>query len=141
MAFFFASEINRRSSNEDSYCQMEIRMNAEAAVKAMVVADGMGGLSGGKYYSEAAVNLWYQELLQILMSDRFKGNPLDRQIEILQEFSEEIYSKLNQRLYKKGLDGRNQRRNHLVCGDSFLGYIYCIKLRGQSNIPHQEWNN
>ena len=47
MAFFFASEINRRSSNEDSYCQMEIRMNAEAAVKAMVVADGMGGLSGG----------------------------------------------------------------------------------------------
>ena len=104
MAFFFASEINRRSSNEDSYCQMEIRMNAEAAVKAMVVADGMGGLSGGKYYSEAAVNLWYQELLQILMSDRFKGNPLDRQIEILQEFSEEIYSKLNQGLYKKGLD-------------------------------------
>lgn len=44
--FLFASEINRRSSNEDSYCQMEIRMNAEAAVKAMVVADGMGGLSG-----------------------------------------------------------------------------------------------
>ena len=46
MAFFFASEINRRSSNEDSYCQMEIHMNAEAVVKAMVVADGMGGLSG-----------------------------------------------------------------------------------------------
>ena len=46
MAFFFASEINRRSSNEDSYCQMEFRMNAEAAVRAMVVADGMGGLSG-----------------------------------------------------------------------------------------------
>ena len=39
MAFFFASEINRRSSNEDSYCQMEIHMNAEAVVKAMVVAD------------------------------------------------------------------------------------------------------
>ena len=56
MAFFFASEINRRSSNEDSYCQMEIHMNAEAVVKAMVVADGMGGLSGGKYYSEAAVH-------------------------------------------------------------------------------------
>ena len=51
VAFFFASEINRRSSNEDSYCQMEFRMNAEAAVRAMVVADGMGGLSGGKYYS------------------------------------------------------------------------------------------
>ena len=104
MAFFFASEINRRSSNEDSYCQMEIRMNAEAAVKAMVVADGMGGLSGGKYYSEAAVNIWYQELIRTLMSERFGGNPLDRQIEILQEFSREIYSELNQRLYKNGLD-------------------------------------
>ena len=92
MAFFFASEINRRSSNEDSYCQMEFRMNAEAAVRAMVVADGMGGLSGGKYYSEAAVNMWYQELLATMMSERFRGNPLDRQIEILQEFSEEIYS-------------------------------------------------
>lgn len=104
MAFFFASEINRRSSNEDSYCQMEIRMNDEAAVKVMVVADGMGGLSGGKYYSEAAVNIWYQELIATLMSDRFRGNPLDRQIEILQKFSKEIYGKLNQILYKKGLD-------------------------------------
>ncbi len=104
MAFFFASEINRRSSNEDSYCQMEIRINAEAAVKAMVVADGMGGLSGGKYYSQAAVNMWYQELVQTLMSERFGGNPLDRQIEILQQFSEEIYGKLNQHLYKNGLD-------------------------------------
>lgn len=104
MAFFFASEINRRSSNEDSFCQMEIRMNAEAAVRAMVVADGMGGLSGGKYYSEAAVNLWYQELIKTIMSERFVGNPLERQIEILQEFSREIYEKLNQCLYKKGLD-------------------------------------
>lgn len=104
MAFFFASEINRRSSNEDSYCQMEIRMNDEAAVRAMVVADGMGGLSGGKYYSEAAVNLWYQELLSTLMSEKFRGNPLDRQIDILQEFSQEIYGKLNQTLYKRGLD-------------------------------------
>ncbi len=104
MAFFFASEINRRSSNEDSYCQMEIRMNDEAAVKVMVVADGMGGLSGGKYYSEAAVNIWYQELIATLMSDRFRGNPLDRQIEVLQKFSKEIYGKLNQILYKKGLD-------------------------------------
>ena len=104
VAFFFTSEINRRSSNEDSYCQMEIRMNDEAAVRAMVVADGMGGLSGGKYYSDSAVKLWYQELLTLLMSDKFRANSLDRQIETLIEFSEEIYGTLNQRLYKKGLD-------------------------------------
>ena len=129
MAFFFASEINRRSSNEDSYCQMEIHMNAEAVVKAMVVADGMGGLSGGKYYSEAAVNLWYQELLQTLMSDRFKGNPLDRQIEILQEFSEEIYSKLNQGLYKKGLDaGIKGGTSSKISWKVFTNIVFIVSL-------------
>ncbi len=104
MAFFFASEINRRSLNEDSFCQMEIRMNDEAAVHAMVVADGMGGLSGGKYYSETAVNLWYQALLKTMMNENFRGNPLARQIEILTDFSKDIYGKLGQKLYKNGLD-------------------------------------
>jgi len=131
VAFFFASEINRRSSNEDSYCQMEFRMNAEAAVRAMVVADGMGGLSGGKYYSEAAVNMWYQELLATMMSERFRGNPLDRQIEILQEFSEEIYSKLNQRFRC-----RNERWNYVILCHPFLGYGYRIKLWRQSGVPY-----
>ena len=43
MAFYFASEKNKREVNEDSYCQMELRINLEASVSAMVVADGMGG--------------------------------------------------------------------------------------------------
>ena len=51
MAFYFASEKNKREVNEDSYCQMELRINLEASVRAMVVADGMGGLAGGKFYS------------------------------------------------------------------------------------------
>lgn len=131
MAFFFASEINRRSSNEDSYCQMEIHMNAEAVVKAMVVADGMGGLSGGQILFRGGSKSVVQELLQTLMSDRFKGNPLDRQIVILQEFSEEIYSKLNQGLYKKGLDA-GTKGGTTLSAVFISGYIYCIKLQGQS---------
>ena len=56
MAFYFASEKTKREINEDSYCQMELRINLEASISAMVVADGMGGLAGGKFYSETRWN-------------------------------------------------------------------------------------
>lgn len=104
MAFFFASEKNKRSANEDSYCQMEIQMNEEATLKVMVVADGMGGLSGGSYYAKTAVRLWYHALLDVIMDASFQGSPLSRQIEMLTDFSSSIYEKLSQKLYKKGLD-------------------------------------
>lgn len=104
MAFYFASEKNKRSVNEDSYCQMELRMNLEASVSAMVVADGMGGLSGGKLYSQAAMDLWYRGLLCTLMSDSFRDCSLHQQIDALTEFAEHVFEKINRRLYKKGLD-------------------------------------
>lgn len=104
MAFYFASEKNKRSVNEDSYCQMELRINLEASVSAMVVADGMGGLSGGKFYSQAAMDLWYRGLLNTLMSDSFRDCSLHQQIDALTEFAGGIFEKINRRLYKKGLD-------------------------------------
>lgn len=104
MAFYFASEKNRREVNEDSYCQMELRVNLEASVSAMVVADGMGGLAGGRFYSEAALELWYRELLHTIMGEGFRGCSLHQQIDALAEFSEHIFEKINGQLYKKGLD-------------------------------------
>lgn len=104
MAFYYSSEINKRSVNEDSYCNMEIRMNHEAAVSAMVVADGMGGLSAGKRYSEGAINLWYEELVKTVMGDGFRDGSLPQQIDTLMEFSRQIYGKINRELYKKGMD-------------------------------------
>ena len=104
MAFYFASEKNKREVNEDSYCQMELRINLEASISAMVVADGMGGLSGGKFYSEAALELWYQGLLDTMMGENFRDCSLHQQIEALTEFSENIFEKINRQLYKKGLD-------------------------------------
>ena len=62
------------------------------------------------------------------MSERFRGNPLDRQIEILQEFSEEIYSKLNQRLYKNGLDAGMKGGTTLSC----CAFISGIRLSYQT---------
>lgn len=104
MAFYFASEKNKREVNEDSYCQMELRINLEASISAMVVADGMGGLAGGKFYSEAALELWYQGLLDTMMGENFRDCSLYQQIEALAEFSENIFEKINRKLYKKGLD-------------------------------------
>lgn len=104
MAFYFETEKNKRSANEDSYCHMELKINLEATVSAMVVADGMGGLSAGKTYSEAAVELWYRGLLQTIMGEGFRDCSLQQQIETLTEFSETIFGRINHRLYKKGLD-------------------------------------
>lgn len=104
MAFYFASEKNKRSVNEDSYCHMELRINLEASVNAMVVADGMGGLAGGKFYSETALELWYRGLLKTMMGESFRGCSLHQQIDVLMEFSETIFEKINRFLYKKGLD-------------------------------------
>lgn len=104
MAIYFESEINRRSKNEDSFCSMEFRMNHEAAVNAMAVADGMGGLSGGKLYSETAIRLWYEALLKRVMGDAFRDCSLQQQIETLVTFSETIPEEINRQLYKKGLD-------------------------------------
>ena len=104
MAFYFASEKNKREVNEDSYCQMELRINLEASVSAMVVADGMGGLAGGKFYSEAALELWYKGLLDTMMGENFRDCSLHQQIDVLSEFSENIFEKINRELYKKCLD-------------------------------------
>ena len=104
MAFYYSSEINKRSVNEDSYCNMEIRMNHEAAVSAMVVADGMGGLSAGKKYSERAVHLWYEELMKTVMGDGFRDGTLSQQIDTLLDFSRQIFQKINRELYQKGMD-------------------------------------
>ena len=104
MAFYYSSEINKRSVNEDSYCNMEIRMNHEATVSAMVVADGMGGLSAGKRYSEGAINLWYEELVKTVMGDGFRDGSLPQQIDALMDFSDRIFEKINRKLYQKGMD-------------------------------------
>ncbi len=104
MAFYFASEKNKREINEDSYCQMELRINLEASISAMVVADGMGGLAGGKFYSETALELWYRGLLDTMMGEGFRDCSLHQQIDALTEFSENIFEKINRQLYKKGLD-------------------------------------
>ena len=137
MAIYFESGINRRSANEDSFCQMELRVNHEAAVSAMLVTDGMGGLSGGKFYSETAVKLWFEALLKRIMSHRFKDCSLEQQIETLEEFSMEIPEKINRELYKRGLDAGIKGGTTLSaaihfwdtwivsnCGDS---PVYCLK--------------
>ncbi len=104
MSFYYASEKNKRAVNEDSFCQMDIRMNHEAVISTMAIADGMGGLSEGRRYSSTAINLWYEELVHFVMGEGFRDCALNDQINALQQFSARIYETLNQKLYRMGLD-------------------------------------
>ncbi len=108
MAIYYVSEKNKREFNEDSYCHMELRMNLEASVRAMAVADGMGGLCAGKSYSDAALRLWYEGLLETMMGEEFRDCSLKQQIHTLREFVETSFEKINRHLYKTGLDRGTQ---------------------------------
>ena len=138
MAFYFASEKNKREINEDSYCQMELRINLEASISAMVVADGMGGLAGGKFYSETALELWYRGLLDTMMGEGFRDCSLHQQIDALTEFSENIFEKINRQLYKKGLDTGARGGTTLSAAIHFWDYLDHIQLRGQSGLRHEK---
>lgn len=104
MTCFFDSVANKRRSNEDSFCKMELALNHEARVCSLVVADGMGGLAAGKEYSSAAIRLWYRDLVRTLLSDEFSLNSLENQLEVLKDHTIRTYARIGRTLYKKGLD-------------------------------------
>ena len=104
MVFFSESLQNKRARNEDAYCHMDLQIDHEATVSAFAVADGMGGLSAGNRYSRMAVSLWYEELLRLLINGEFRGCSLKDQIEVLKDFSSEVFHRINLSLYKWGMD-------------------------------------
>lgn len=119
MAIFYDSNINRRREQEDSYSYLEIGLNHEAMVKAMVVADGMGGMSGGKFYSDRAVKLWCEMLLKLIMSDDFRDCSIPTQIDNLTGFMRQSFERINEILYPMGLDRGYKGGTTLTCAISF----------------------
>lgn len=104
MPFFYASEINNRTENQDYCCHMEQRLNHEALIETFLVADGMGGMADGGYYSRQAVNLWYEKLLKVILSKDFQGCSLIVQLDVLENFARKVYKEINKELYTYGLD-------------------------------------
>ena len=152
MVFFIESLQNKRSRNEDSCCHMDLKMNHEATVSAFAVADGMGGLSAGNLYAETAVSIWYQELVKILMSEDFKNCSLETQIDSLKTFCQDVFDRINQRLYKKGMDAGIKGGTTLTtaihfwdtwifanCGDSPIYVMRKDKLELISDIQNLAW--
>ena len=152
MVFFLESLQNKRSRNEDSYCHMDLRLNHEATVSAFVVADGMGGLNAGNLYSRTAVDLWYEELLRLIMGETFQGCPLKSQIDALKDFSVKVYHKLNKILYQKGMDAGLRGGTTLTTaihfwdtwiltnlGDSPIYYMKEGSLKMASEIQNVAW--
>lgn len=152
MVFFSESIQNKRSRNEDSCCHMDLKMNHEATVSAFAVADGMGGLSAGNLYARTAVSLWFQELVDILMSEDFKDCSLETQIDSLKTFCQDVFDKINQRLYQKGMDAGLKGGTTLTtaihfwdtwifanCGDSPIYVMKKDKLELVSDIQNLAW--
>lgn len=152
MGVYYKSEINRRSVNEDSFCDLKMRINHEAAVHVMCVADGMGGLTQGEHYSKAAVRLLNEKLLKVIMDDAFKGSPLDEQMEQLNSFCHRVFQEINQELYTGGLNAGVQGGTTLSvlirfwhsfivanCGDSPVYYMKDGFLKLASDIQNAAW--
>ena len=152
MAVYFKSEINRRSSNEDSFCDIEFRINHEAAVHLMAVADGMGGLTGGSYYSRTAVSLFTESLLKVIMGEEFMGSPLSDQTDLLVDFCRRVFQEINQELYTRGLNAGIKGGTTLTvvlmfwhsiiiasCGDSPLYFMKEGNLSLGCEIQNAAW--
>ncbi|MDO4976196.1 MAG: protein phosphatase 2C domain-containing protein [Eubacteriales bacterium] len=152
MVFFVESLKNRRSNNEDSYCHMELRVNHEAKVNAFCIADGMGGLDAGKDYSQKAVSLWFEELVHTIMGEQFINCSLKTQIDTLRNFSGDVMTKINEILYKAGMDTGKVGGTTLTtvihfwdswiianCGDSPVYIVRNQNLELISEIQNVAW--
>ncbi len=104
MSFITGTNQNQRTENQDSSLCMSLRVNHEAEIAAYTVADGMGGLSGGKYFSSTAVRLFFEKLTRMAMEQDFLGAPLEDQLRRIGEFSAEVYGQINRELYRSGMD-------------------------------------
>ena len=152
MVFFVESIKNKRARNEDNYCHMELRINHEASVIAYAVADGMGGLTAGDDYAKKAISIWYEELVRLLMSDHFRACSLDTQIDSLKEFSKNVFSPINEKLYQMGMDAGIRGGTTLStaiffwdtwifanCGDSPIYFMRNRHLELASQIQNLAW--
>lgn len=119
----------------------------------MSVADGMGGLSAGKYYSRAAVRLVNEKLLHLIMDDSFRGSTLDEQTELLTRFCRKVFQEINLELYTAGLNAGVKGGTTLSlvirfwhryiianCGDSPVYYMKDGKLHLACDIQNAAWH-
>lgn len=150
MIYYTATDQNRREENQDSSLCADIRVNHEAAVSVYCVADGMGGLLGGKMYSKDAIREFYQRLMFLLTGDEFVEGSLEEQLTLLETFSSQVYKKINRVLYQRGMDLGYQGGTTLSvaihfwdtwflsnCGDSPIYVRKDKKLRLASQIQNE----
>jgi len=86
----------RRHRNEDSYKAVLTDKNHSILTAYLVVADGMGGMAGGKLASQVAVQN-YEESLLDAVQDLDEVN-----INTIKDIIKNIYRKVNNEVYRKG---------------------------------------
>ncbi len=101
MPVYFDSRKNKRRTNQDYHLYMEYRVNHEAMIRAMLVADGMGGLACGEVAAEKAGQKWIMKLQKLTISREFLGRSLNEQMELLKSFSYHVVNEINEEIYQE----------------------------------------
>ena len=101
MPVYFESRKNKRKMNQDYHLYMEYRVNYEAMIRTMLVADGMGGLSCGELAASLAGEKWMLKLQKMTISDKFLGRSLNEQIEQLKTFAYSGIQEINEEVYQE----------------------------------------
>ena len=124
MPVYYESRKNKRRTNQDYHLYMEYRVNHEAMIKAMLVADGMGGLACGEVASDLAGRKWMLKLHQLTMSKDFLGKTLNEQIEQLKLFSYKVVKEINEEVYQelndKGITGGTTLSTAILYWDTLI---------------------
>lgn len=124
MPVYFESKKNRRKINQDYYLYLEYRVNHEAKMKAMLVADGMGGLESGEVAAQKAGEKWMLKLQKLTISNQFLGKSLNDQLEQLKNFSYHIINEINEEVYQelsdRGISGGTTLTTAILYWDTLI---------------------
>ena len=150
MPVYFETKKNKRRMNQDYHLYMEYRINHEAQIRAIAVADGMGGLACGEIASVMAVEKWILKLQKMTLSREFLGRTLNEQIEQLRRFSSSVVQEINEEVYQelsdRGVKGGTTLTTGILywdtlifsnCGDS-PAYYYKRKEQSFYKISREQ---
>jgi serine/threonine protein phosphatase PrpC len=133
MAFGVASDVGRvRPANQDHVFAQQTSLpgpNGQVTVGLFIVADGMGGHTGGSAASERAVEVVVTEVLQGLLLPVLRGEPPPA----IQDLMRDAVLRANRRILEEATQQRNDMGTTMTAGLLLAGRCYLAHV-GDSRL-------